>query len=72
MKVSSEKPIKVCPIVMAGLQATRDSGTTNMFDVTVVCIQAVALGYPETADWIKENKNTYIESIVRGFESESG
>lgn len=71
MKVSSENPIKVSPMVMAGLQATRDSVTTNMFDVPVVCIQAVALGYPETADWIKENQNTYIEGIFRGFESES-
>ena len=72
MKVSSENPIKVSPMVMAGLQATCDSGTTNMFDVPVVCLQAVALGYPEAADWIKENITSYIDGISRGFESQSG
>lgn len=43
-----------------------------MFDVPVVCLQAVALGYPEAADWIKENTTSYIDGISRGFESESG
>lgn len=72
MKLSLKNPINVSPVVMAELQAARDSGTTNMFDVPVVCLQAVALGYPEATAWIKENTTSYIDGISRGFESQSG
>lgn len=69
--------IKVPSEVAVGLQAVRDSGTTNLVDVPVVCLQAVALGYPEAADWIEKNASAYLEGIFRGFEeaqqqSESG
>lgn len=72
IRFPAENPIKLPPEVLDGLQAVRKSGTTNMLDVPVVCLQAVALGYPETADWINENTNTYIEGVSSGFESESG
>lgn len=70
IKVTAENPIKVPPEVMVGLQAVRKSGTTNMLDVPVVCLQAVALGYTEAANWIKENKDAYLDGISKGFESE--
>ena len=60
--------IKVPPEVAVGLQAVRDSKTTNMSDASLASIQAVALGYPETADWIGKNTKAYLEGIYRGFE----
>jgi len=71
IRATAENPIKVPSEVMVGLQAVRKSGTTNMLDVPVVCLQAVALGYTEAANWIKENKYAYLDGISKGFESES-
>lgn len=61
---------KVPPQVFEGLQAVRSVGTTNMFDWRVVCIQAVALGYPEAQAWIEANVGSYVEGIFTGFEAE--
>ena len=60
--------IKVPLEVAVGLQAVRNSKTANMFDLPMVRIQAVALGYPEAADWIEKNTNAYLEGIHQGFE----
>jgi hypothetical protein len=61
-------PKKVSGRVFEGLEAVRKAGTTNMFDWRVVCIQAVALGYPEAQAWIENNTETYVEGIFTGFE----
>jgi hypothetical protein len=61
---------KVPAQVLEGLEAVRRAGTTNMFDWRVACIQAVALGYPETQAWIENNTETYVEGIFTGFELE--
>ncbi len=59
---------KVSARVLEGLEAVKRAGTTNMFDWRVVCIQAVALGYPEAQAWIENNTETYVEGIFTGFE----
>jgi hypothetical protein len=63
---------KVPAQVLEGLEAVRRVGTTNMFmfDWRVVCIQAVALGYPEAQAWIEANVETYVEGIFTGFEAD--
>ena len=38
-----------------------------MFDIESVKVQAVALGYPETAEWIEANRDLYAEGISRSF-----
>lgn len=67
---NSDRRVKVPPHIFEALTAIRDVGTTNMFDVEVVKVQAVALDFPETADWIEANKQTYVDGIFRGFEPE--
>ncbi len=44
--------------------------TSVLFDRRVVCIQAVALGYPEAQVWIENNTETYVEGIFTSFEAE--
>jgi hypothetical protein len=66
----NQQPKKVPARVLEGLEAVRRAGTTNMFDRQVVCIQAVALGYPEAQAWIENNTETYTEGIFTGFEVE--
>ncbi len=66
----NSQPKKVPARVLEGLEAVRRVGTTNMFDRQVVCIQAVALGYPEAQEWIENNTETYVEGIFTGFEVE--
>jgi hypothetical protein len=71
MKSKENQPKKKVPAsVLEGLEAVRRAGTTNMFDWRVVCIQAVALGYPEAQAWIENNIETYVEGIFTGFEVE--
>ncbi len=64
------QPKKVPVRILEGLEAVKKTGTTNMFDWRVACIQAVALGYPEASEWIEYNTETYIEGIFTGFEVE--
>jgi len=66
----NQQPKKVPARVFEGLESVRRAGTTNMFNRQVVCIQAVALGYPEAQAWIENNTETYIEGIFTGFEVE--
>lgn len=53
--------------IFEGLHAVRKAGTFNMFEIDGVIIQAVALGYPETAQWIEAHREIYTEGIFRGF-----
>ena len=63
----SEEPINISERILQGIDAVRDANTINMFDASVVQIQAVALGYVETALWIEANQETYYSGIFRGF-----
>lgn len=61
--------IAVPSYIFEGLNAVRKAGTFNMFDIEAVKIQAVALGYPETAEWIEANSEVYVNGIFQGFRS---
>lgn len=67
MTKTAKNPIKVPANILEGLKAVRECGSTNMFDVKVVQLQAVALGYPEAAEWIEENTSDYIEGVFKNF-----
>lgn len=61
------QPKRVPARVLEGLIAVKKVGTTNMFEWRVVCIQAVALGYPETSAWITNNVDIYTEGLFTNF-----
>jgi hypothetical protein len=65
--VESEEPIKIPERILQGLDAVRVAQTTNMFNANTVRLQAVALGYLETAQWIEANLETYCSGVCRGF-----
>jgi hypothetical protein len=62
--------VKVPKDVFEGITAVRDSGLTNMLDVSVVIRLAKEMRYDEAARWIQENKRLYAELIFHGGESE--
>ncbi|ALS28847.1 DUF5049 domain-containing protein [Paenibacillus sp. JMULE4] len=57
--------------VLEGLEAVRRLGAVNMLDRPGVIHWADKLGYPETAQWIRENPKKYSEGVFTGFEAES-
>ena len=62
-----EEPIQIPECILEGINAVREAQTTNMFHANTVRLQAVALGYLETAQWIEANLETYCSGIFRGF-----
>ena len=67
---SPSESITVPIHVLEGLQAVRDCSTGNMLDIEFVRVQAAALGYSETAEWIEANLELYAEGIYKGFEAD--
>ncbi|MEG4916311.1 DUF5049 domain-containing protein [Microcoleus sp. B7-D4] len=65
--LESEEPIKVPEHILQGINAVREANTTNMFNAGMVRLQAVALGYLETAQWIEANLEIYCSGVFRGF-----
>jgi hypothetical protein len=65
--LESEEPIKIPERILEGIEAVREANTTNMFNANTVRLQAVALGYLETAQWIEANLETYCSGVFRGF-----
>jgi hypothetical protein len=63
----SEEPVNIPERILQGIDAVRSANTTNMFNANMVRLQAVALGYMETAQWIETNQQTYCNGIFRGF-----
>ena len=61
-------PVTVPAAVWHGLEAVRDSGTTNMLDRPAVIKIAEFLGFHETARWIEGHHRQYAEGLFRGFE----
>lgn len=62
--------VKIPYEVFEGLEAVRSSGLTNMFDRRVVIEIAETMGFDETVEWIRENRDLYAHGIFRGFEEE--
>jgi Domain of unknown function (DUF5049) len=62
-----EDPIQVPTAVLDGLETVRESGVTDMQDLTKVQATATRLGYPEVVDWIEDHPHEYREGIFRGF-----
>ena len=62
-----KQPIVVSIAVFQGLEAVRQSGYTNMLDRPRVIELAEMMGYAETADWVRENRNLYAAAIFGGF-----
>jgi len=65
--LESEEAIKIPERILEGIEAVREGNTTNMFNAHFVQLQAVALGYLETAQWIEANSETYYSGVFRGF-----
>lgn len=65
--LESEEPIQIPERILEGIDAVREAQTTNMFHANTVRLQAVALGYLETAQWIEANLEIYCSGIFRGF-----
>ena len=65
--LESEEPIKIPERILQGIDAVREAQTTNMFNANTVRLQAVALGYLETAQWIEANLEIYCSGVFRGF-----
>ncbi len=63
--------VKVPAGVLEGIEAVRESGETNMFDIWRVSSLAQRFGYPETAAWLVEegNQRAYVRGMLRGFEA---
>ncbi len=61
-------PVTVPAAVWHGLEAVKDSGTTNMLDRPAVIKIAEFLGFHETARWIEGHHGQYSEGLFRGFE----
>ena len=61
--------IKVTSKVFEGLQAVRNSGETNMFDIPAVARIAIEMGHYDTAVWTADpfNKKKYVEGVFNGF-----
>lgn len=53
--------------VMAGIVAVRDSGRTNMFDLSEVVKVANELGHDDAARWIERNSGLYGRGVFFGF-----
>ena len=65
--LESEEPIQIPEHILEGIDAVREAQTTNMFHANTVRLQAVALGYLETAQWIEANLEIYCSGVFRGF-----
>ncbi len=62
-----ENPVEVPTAVFDGLETVQESRETSMLDHQAVQDIADRLGYPETASWVRENRQAYLEGVSRGF-----
>ena len=62
-----EHPIVVSTAVFDGLETVQESRGTSMLDYQAVQDIADCLGYPETALWVREQRQAYLEGASRGF-----
>jgi hypothetical protein len=62
-----ENPVEVPTTVFDGLETVQESRETSMLDHQAVQDIADRLGYPETATWVRDNQQAYLEGVSRGF-----
>ena len=60
-------PVHVPPGVLDGLEAVRRSGLVNMLDGLGVVEVARAMGFPEVAAWVLEERGLYVRGVLCGF-----
>ena len=58
--------------VLEGVEAVRQSGKTNMLDVSRVIELAFEMEHYATVLWVHENRRQYMEGLFRGFEPVGG
>ena len=54
--------------VFEGIEAVRRSGLTNMLDRPRVAELAEAMGFEESARWVRENRDAYAQAVFQGFD----
>ena len=62
-----ENPVEVPTAVFDGLETVQESREVSMLDHRAVQEVADRLGYPETALWIREHQQEYLDGVSRGF-----
>ena len=62
-----ENPIVVPTAVFDGLETVQETRAASMLDHRAVQEIAERLGYPETALWVREHHQEYLEGVSRGF-----
>ena len=62
-----ENPIAVPTAVFDGLETVQETRAASMLDHRAVQEIAERLGYPETALWVREHQQEYLEGVSRGF-----
>ena len=67
MRKRFQNPIEVPVAVFDGLETVQESGEASMRDHQAVREIAIRLGYPETALWIQQHQQEYLEGLFRGF-----
>ncbi len=63
----SENNLDIPDHIFEGLLAIKETKMINFFDTDMVKHYAIALNFPETAEWICTNLNIYLEGILKGF-----
>ncbi len=61
-----ENPVAVPTAVFDGLETVQESRETSMLDHQAVQDIADRLGYPETASWVREHRQAYLEGVSCG------
>ena len=67
-----KSPVPVPAAVYEGLEAVRQSGATNMFDRPRVIELAEMMGYDETAEWVRTNRDRYARLLFHGVTIDEG
>ena len=62
-----ESPVEVPTAIFDGLETVQESRETSMLDHQAVQEIAARLGYPETAFWVREHRQAYLEGVSHGF-----
>ena len=65
-------PVSIPTAVFEGLEAVRQRGETNMFDRPRVIELAEMMGYDETADWVRSNRELYARLLFNGVVVDEG
>jgi hypothetical protein len=65
-------PVPVPHEIFQGIEAVRLSGLTNMLDRPAVAEIAEAMGFEESARWVREHRDLYARAVFQGFAVEGG